>query len=117
MALQMVDFAATVPAQLKIKQHRLRYFFKKSLEGFLPQEILHKSKHGFGLPFGVWLRDYQPLQAIARDSLQRFESRGYLQPQFIDQLLHKHREEHAAYYGVLIWVLMMLEQWLQAQDL
>lgn len=115
--LEMVEFAATVPAELKIKQHRLRYFFKKSLQGFLPPEILHKSKHGFGLPFGVWLRDYQPLQAIARDSLVSFEARGYLQPQFIEELLRKHREEHAAYYGVLIWVLMMLEQWLQAQGL
>lgn len=115
--LELVDFAARVPDRLKIRRLRLRDFFKRSLEGFLPHEVIHKSKHGFGLPFGVWLQDHPPLQTMARDNLESIRARGFLRPDFIDLLQRKHREEHAAYYGVLIWVLMMLEQWLQAQEL
>ncbi len=115
--LELVDFAATVPAELKIRRLKLRHFFKQSLAGFLPHEIIHKTKHGFGLPFGIWLEDYAPLQTLARQNLESLRERDFIKPEFIDLLERKHREEHAAYYGVLIWVLMMLEQWLQAQSL
>ena len=32
----------------------------------------------------------------------------------LDRMVEAHRNEHAAYYGTQIWVLMMLEQWFQA---
>jgi len=48
----MVSFSARLAPRLKLKGTRLRYFFKEALRGFLPDEIITKSKHGFGLPFG-----------------------------------------------------------------
>ncbi len=62
----LVDFAARVPPELKLKGNQLRYFFKQSLADFLPPEILSKSKHGFGLPFGIWLRLQTPCQGTRR---------------------------------------------------
>ena len=109
---RLVEFAARVPPSLKLKGFRLRWFFKESLKDFLPREILQKPKQGFGLPFGVWLRDDPALQELAGDSLASLRNRGWLNPAYIDELQRLHREEHAAYYGVMIWVLMMLEQWL-----
>ena len=32
------------------------------------------------------------------------------------EMLRKQREDHATYYGVMIWVTMMLEQWLRTHD-
>ncbi|WP_297529681.1 asparagine synthetase B family protein [Thiohalobacter sp.] len=110
---RLVEFAARVPPSLKLKGFRLRWFFKESLKDFLPREILRKPKQGFGLPFGVWLRDDPALQQLAGDSLASLRNRGWIKPAYIDELQRLHREEHAAYYGVMIWVLMMLEQWLQ----
>lgn len=113
----MVEFSAEVPAALKIKGFKLRYFFKEALRDFLPQETITKSKHGFGLPFGLWMNEHAPLRDLACDSLASFKQRGYLKPAYLDHLLEQHRAGHASYYGVMIWVVMMLEQWLQARRL
>lgn len=110
----MVEFASRVPTGLKIKGQQLRYFFKHALRDFLPPEILTKSKHGFGLPFGLWMKSHGPLRDLAGDSLSNLRKRGYVTDQYIDQLLDQHSSQHATYFGVMIWVLMMLEQWLES---
>lgn len=109
----VVDFCTRLPADFKVKGLKLRYFFKKCMQGFLPPEVLSKSKHGFGLPFGVWLRDEPGLQQIANDSLSDIKRRGDVKPEFIDYLQKQHKTGHSAFYGEIIWVLMMLELWLQ----
>ena len=113
---KLVAFSGRVPVNLKIKGQELRYFFKHSLRDFLAPSTLNKSKHGFGLPFGLWLQEYAPLHDLANESLQSFSQRGYIRKSYIDDLLNKHDSEHASYYGVMIWVIMMLEQWLQSHD-
>jgi asparagine synthase (glutamine-hydrolysing) len=109
----LAEFSACLPAYLKLKGTTLRYFFKDALRGFLPDEIIHKSKHGFGLPFGVWLQTHPGLQAVANDSLHDLRARHIIRPQFLDELTSHHLSRHAAYYGSMVWVLMMLEQWFQ----
>ena len=112
----MVEFSGRVPPDLKIKGFALRYFFKDSLKNFLPPEIIKKSKHGFGLPFGLWLNQHAPLRELVGDSLQSLRRRQYINPNYIDTLLNEQHREHASYYGVMIWVLVMLEQWLQSHS-
>jgi len=109
----VVAFSAGLPPRLKLKGTRLRYFFKESLHGFLPEEIITKPKHGFGLPFGPWLQTHRPLRQLALDSLADLKSRGIIRPEFIDELTSTHVESHAGYYGSMVWVLMMLEHWLK----
>jgi asparagine synthase (glutamine-hydrolysing) len=111
----LVDYSLCVPSALKLKNGRLRHFYKEAMEGFLPREIIDKKKHGFGLPFGVWMSTYAPLQDLAYDSLSGLKGRGYIRPEFIDEAIRLHREGHAGYYGELIWVLMMLELWLESR--
>jgi asparagine synthase (glutamine-hydrolysing) len=109
----VVAFSASLPPGLKLKGTRLRHFFKQALRGFLPEAIINKSKHGFGLPFGRWLHTHPPLQQIALDSLADLRKRGIVRSEFIDELVSTHVQNHAEYYGTMVWVLMMLEQWLK----
>lgn len=113
---ELVNFAAQLPPPLKVKGLKLRYFFKEALRDFLPLETITKSKQGFGLPFGVWMQTHPALQELAYDSLKSLRGRGYIKPEYLDGLIAQHRTGHAAYYGVMIWVLMMLEQWLQQHE-
>ncbi|MGH8763055.1 MAG: asparagine synthetase B family protein [Nitrosospira sp.] len=108
---EIVAFSLRLEPQLKLKGTKLRYFFKEALRGFLPEEIIAKQKHGFGLPFGVWLQHHKPLQTLASDSLSDLKSRNIIRADFIDKLLGHHLGEHASYHGTMVWVLMMLEQW------
>jgi len=112
----LLDFSGEVPVHLKVKRTRLRYFFKEALRDLLPAEIINKSKHGFGLPFGVWATSHAPLRDLVQDSLTAFERRGILQPNYLAELRRQHQGGHATYYGVMIWVVVMLEQWLQQRQ-
>jgi asparagine synthase (glutamine-hydrolysing) len=109
----IVAFSATLAPGLKLRRTRLRYFFKEALRGFLPDEIISKTKHGFGLPFGPWLQTHKPLQQIVFDSLGDLKKRGIIRADLIDELTSIHVKTHADYYGTMVWVLMMLEQWLK----
>jgi asparagine synthase (glutamine-hydrolysing) len=108
---EMVDFAARLAPRLKLNRGRLRWFFKHALRDFLPPQVIAKRKHGFGLPFGVWLQQDGGLRDCAGDSLASLRGRGIIRPEFVDALLARHLREHAAYHGTMVWVLMMLEQW------
>ncbi|MBJ7312455.1 asparagine synthetase B family protein [Rugamonas sp. CCM 8940] len=112
----MVAFSARLTPAQKLKGTQLRYFFKEALRGFLPEAILRKEKHGFGLPFGVWLQDHAGLRELATASLHSLAGRGVVRPAFIEQLLSQHLREHAGYHGTMVWVLMMLEQWYQQHE-
>jgi len=94
----------------------LRYFFKQALRDFLPKEIIHKEKHGFGLPVGIWMQKHQPLRELAYDTLQGLKARRILRTEFIDQLVENHRAGSAAHYGGEIWSLMILELWFKAHQ-
>ena len=112
----VVAFSARLEPRLKLKGTRLRYFFKEALRGYLPDEILTKSKHGFGLPFGEWLKNDKTLQELSKDSLESLSKRGIFRPEFIDEITRLHAENHSGYYGTLIWVLVMLEQWFRKHE-
>lgn len=113
---RMVAFANHLPVDYKVRGQKLRWFFKKALADLLPERIINKTKHGFGLPFGVWSTQYAPLGESVGDSLSDFKQRGWIQPAYLDHMLAMLRGPYASYYGVMIWVTMMLERWLQANE-
>ncbi|CAL1241842.1 asparagine synthetase B family protein [Candidatus Methylocalor cossyra] len=112
----VVQLSCRIPSALKVRQGVLRWFYKRAMTGVLPEAILNKTKHGFGLPFGVWLKDHGPLQQLAYDSVAQLKERPYFRPAFLDQAIRLHRSGHAAYFGELIWVLMMLELWFETRS-
>ncbi len=108
----VVDLSTRVPPEMKIKGTELRTFFKKAMADFLPGEIIRKKKHGFGLPFGLWLKTDKALGDLIYSHLSALKRRGIVDADFIDGLIAQHRDGHAAYYGYAIWDLAMLEAWL-----
>jgi asparagine synthase (glutamine-hydrolysing) len=113
----LVAFSGHLSPSHKVNRLQLRHFFKNALKDFLPPETIAKSKHGFGLPFGLWMQQDARLREIANDSLLAFRQRGMVKPVYLDQLLHQHQASHATYFGVMIWIIIMLEHWLRAREL
>jgi len=93
---------------------QLRWFFKEALRDFLPQEIITKKKQGFGLPFGHWVLKHQGLLQLARESLAVLTDKGILRKDFVDELFKNHLPAFPGYYGEMVWISMMLGQWLLA---
>ncbi|MCK5191150.1 MAG: asparagine synthase C-terminal domain-containing protein, partial [Methylococcales bacterium] len=102
---EIIELSCKIPSTEKLQSGALRKFYKEAMAGFLPDKILNKSKHGFGLPFGVWLKDYQPLKELAYDSINSLKKRSYFKREFLDHAIKMHQSIHAVYYGELIWIL------------
>jgi asparagine synthase (glutamine-hydrolysing) len=111
----MVDFSLKLAPSDKLKGLKLRWFFKEALRGFLPDAILAKRKHGFGLPFGVWVAGHPALRDFAIQSIRDLGGRAIVRREFIDRLLGELLPAHPAYYGEMVWVLLILEQWLRGR--
>ena len=112
---RLLAFSQRLPTAYKLKGLKLRWFFKEALRGFLPDEVITKKKQGFGLPFGVWANQHPALKALAAASLHNLARRGVVRADFVQSLLTQRLPEHPGYYGEMVWILMMLEQWLAAK--
>lgn len=112
---RVLDFSLKLPTSYKLKGLKLRWFFKEALRGFLPDEILTKKKHGFGLPFGHWAVDHEPLNKLATNALHGLAERNIVRREFIDTLLREHLPAHPGFYGELVWIMTMLELWMRAR--
>ncbi len=112
----LVKFSAGIPSKWLMQGFELRSFYKESMRNFLPKETLTKSKQGFGLPFGVWMAQDKELKQFSLDNLFSFSKRGIVNPVYIKNIIQLHQEGHSSYYGVMIWLLIMLEQWFIAHQ-
>jgi asparagine synthase (glutamine-hydrolysing) len=111
----LAEFAARVPARIKMPGKDLRYFFKRSMADLLPPETLQKRKHGFGLPIPVWLRTDPGLRELMHDLVAgpRTLERGIFREAALRDLLARHEADTAHYYGAILWNLMIIELWLR----
>jgi asparagine synthase (glutamine-hydrolysing) len=110
---RLAELSGRVPSALKMRGSEKRYIFKEAMKGILPQNILHKKKHGFGVPVALWFLQDQRLETLVKDVLtdSRTRQRGYFRPAFYDHLLQLHRGNDAHYYGEVVWYLVALELW------
>jgi len=109
----LVALSCRIPPKWMLPGRRLRGFYKDAMAGVLSKATLTKSKQGFGLPFGIWLQRDPDLRELVRGAFVSLKNRELLRPDFLDRLLQLHEQDHAHYYGELVWVLTMLELWLQ----
>jgi asparagine synthase (glutamine-hydrolysing) len=84
----LVDFTTTIPPTLKVKSGRNRYIFKRAMEGFLPQEIIRKKKHGMGLPVAPWFKSDRGLSQLLNETLFNAVPciEQYIQAEFIQHM-------------------------------
>ncbi len=108
----VVDLSCQIPSYLKIENNKIRSFFKNTMRDLLPHEVITKSKHGFGLPFGLWMKTYDPLKELIHDNLNSLKKREILKNKFIDNAVNLHQTDDSSYYGELVWVLAVLNTWL-----
>jgi len=107
---EFVEFVARIPSDLKLKDGKVgKYIFKQAVKPYLPDEIISRSKMGFGVPIDYWFRN--DLREMAYDTLlsTRAISRGYFNKSYIEQMLKRHQAGEQWHYH--IWNLLMLELW------
>jgi asparagine synthase (glutamine-hydrolysing) len=107
---EMVELAMHMPSSLKVRGMQMKYLMKKAVTPWLPAEVMHRKKRGFGAPMGAWLRkDLQPLMAemLSESAVAR---RGLFRWQAIQALIADHEAERRDHTDQL-FALLVLEQW------
>lgn len=107
---RLVEFAATIPSQMKLKGWEKKHILIKSLEGILPDSILHRRKQGFSIPLGAWFRG--PLRELLRASLSGNALRdiGLFNVQTIERMLDEH-DRGVRNYETQLWSLLIFVVW------
>lgn len=106
---RLVEFAASLPWQYKLKGFTLKYIWKKTLSKRVPVEILKRQKTGFPVPYESWLRNEfrEKIREILGD--RRTVQRGYFRRKSIESLINAN-QEHGV-YSKEIFSLVTLELW------
>jgi asparagine synthase (glutamine-hydrolysing) len=107
---EVIDFAATLPASMKIAGGRRKHILKEAARTLLPGSILDRRKQGFGVPLGVWFRG--GLTDVFSDVLRSATTRqrGYFDAVFVDRLVNEHltnKRDHT----LRLWQLLVFELW------
>ncbi|OLD57211.1 MAG: asparagine synthase (glutamine-hydrolyzing) [Acidobacteria bacterium 13_1_40CM_2_56_5] len=106
---KLVEFAATIPPELKMKGNTTKYIFKRAMEGLLPNEILYRPKRGFAVPLSRWFRGR--LGPFVRDLLLSRTSieRGIFRKSYIERLIEMNDQGRAM--DLQLWTLITFELW------
>lgn len=106
---RFVEFAATLPAALRIRNGQGKWLMKKALEPYLPREILYRPKMGFVTPVSAWFRRGLADEAVALSRSKVLAGSGWFEPKAIARLAEAHRSGRGE-HGRTLWQLMMLER-------
>jgi asparagine synthase (glutamine-hydrolysing) len=109
---RVLEFAASLPASLKVHGFQTKYALKRAIATRVPREILNRPKTGFPVPYHRWLRS--ELREFVRDLLTgpRAVSRGYFRQDAIEALLNQNAKY--AKYSKEVFSLVLLELWHRA---
>jgi asparagine synthase (glutamine-hydrolysing) len=107
---RVVEFAASLPANMKLKGLKLKYLLRRVAKRYLPPEIIRRPKQGFGFPVGLWMQ--RDLKALVEDRLgnSRLVAAGIFRPEPIARIMCEHmagRVDHS----YRLWLLLNLEIW------
>ena len=107
---KVVEYAASIPADLKLKGRNLKYILKKVASRYLPHELIHREKQGFGFPLGIWMRT--DLKRFLRNlfNQSRLAEMGIFNHGYMEKILQEHISGKAD-HNFRLWILINLELW------
>ncbi len=112
---RLVEYAAKIPSDLKLRGSETKYILHKTMAGVLPDEIVfRKDKLGHSVPFKNWLRDVPEIKRFINTVLseETVKKRGLFNYSFVQKLLSDH-DKKTKNNSHRIWALVVLELWMQ----
>ena len=106
---RLVEFAATLPASMRLRGGQGKWLMKKAMERYLPRDILYRPKMGFVTPISAWFRGPLADEAASLARSRVLAGSGWFEPAMIERLAADHRAGRAE-HGRTLWQLVMLER-------
>jgi asparagine synthase (glutamine-hydrolysing) len=107
---RVVEYAASLPADFKLRGKTTKYILKQAIAPLVPAFVTRRPKKGFGVPVAEWLKGR--LRPLARDLLSpaRLARHGLFDPAYVARLQDEH-ERGLANHRKLLWTLLVFELW------
>lgn len=107
---RLIEYVATLPGRMKIKQGRVKSILKDAVADLLPPGLVDRPKEGFVMPINEWL--LKSLQSYVLDALSpaRLMRHGMLDPQAVAQLLTRYYSGETG-LAARIWNLVSFQMW------
>jgi asparagine synthase (glutamine-hydrolysing) len=111
---KLVEWTSSLPSDFKLRGGEGKYIFKKSLEQYLPHDILYRKKQGFAVPLASWFRG--PLRARVREALlgPLLADTGLFNKKFLHEMVDAHQSGRRD-YSAPIWTMLMFEAFLRKE--
>ena len=109
---QLVEWLATLRSSEKIRGQEGKYLLKKSMEPYLPDDVLYRPKMGFAVPLARWFRG--PLKDRVQQSIlgSRLADTGWFNRDYLKHLVDAHNSG-VRDYSAALWTLLMFEAFLR----
>jgi asparagine synthase (glutamine-hydrolysing) len=109
---RVVEFAASLPVNLKFRGRRGKLILQDTFGGMIPKSIFTRKKMGFGIPIGGWFR--KELKPMVHDTLLSSDARitPFFRREAVAELVRSH-ETSEQNHGYRLWNLLILEKWLR----
>jgi asparagine synthase (glutamine-hydrolysing) len=107
---RIIELAATMADNLKIRGGEGKYILKRVARTLLPSDVVDRRKMGFPVPLSMWFRERDDCTSILSE--KRTADRGLFDPKFVQSIVQNHRHGHHD-YGYLLWLLINLEHWIR----
>ncbi len=111
---ELVEWISGLSSSIKLKGGEGKYIFKKSMERYLPHDILYRKKQGFAVPLSAWFRG--PLRQRVREALLGpiLAGTGIFNTAFLAEIVEQH-ESGRRDYSAPIWSTLMFEAFLRKE--
>ncbi|MCP5108484.1 MAG: asparagine synthase (glutamine-hydrolyzing) [bacterium] len=107
---KMVEFAFSLPYHYKVRGGVTKWFFKKAMEGILPDEIIYRRKEGFSIPIKNWLKSDLKELMLEYLSEKRLKESGFFNYGYVNKMVNEHlngKQNHAH----RLWSLILFHLW------
>ncbi len=108
---ELMGWVSGLPTDLKLRGSEGKYLLKKSMEPYLPHDVLYRKKMGFSVPLAAWFRG--PLAATIRSVVlgERLASTSLFNQDFLREVLEAHQTGRRD-YSVILWTVLMFDAFL-----
>ena len=109
--LDLIEFAMKLPPAMKMKNNETKYILKKVAERYLPNDVIYRSKTGFGAPVRKWIIEDMDEMIQQRLNPQRILAQGVFNPEQVWNLIKENKASKidASY---TVWSILAIDSWL-----
>ena len=106
----LIAFLGTVPPSLKLRGMTRKYLLRQLMRGRIPDSIIDRPKHGFGVPLNAWLRTSLSDLLLNYLDPTRLKAQGLFEPVVVTRMVRDHIEGRRA-NGQQLWPLLLFQLW------